>query len=95
MDFSSRRSLMTFRIAIGGFPHLVAGKMEGFPVGQFGIGMMISDFVISACLENIVGGIALFALISHAQVMNGISRPFDYGWAMFNRPWKQSASSCI
>jgi hypothetical protein len=57
--------------------------------------MMIADFVISVFLGNIVGGIALFALISHAQVMNGISRPIDYGWAMFKRPWKQSASSCI
>ena len=51
--------------------------------------------MISVFLGNIVGGIALFALISRAQVMNGISRLFDYGWAMFNRPWKQSASSCI
>jgi formate/nitrite transporter FocA (FNT family) len=36
--------------------------MEGFPVGQFGIGMMIADFVISVFLGNIVGGIALSTL---------------------------------
>jgi formate-nitrite transporter family protein len=34
-----------------------------------GIGMMIADFVIPVLMGNIVGGTALFALISHAQVM--------------------------
>ena len=65
-------TLMTYLIAIGGFTHVVAGSMEAFLLvanGQLGIGMMIADFVIPVLLGNIVGGTALFALISHAQVM--------------------------
>jgi formate/nitrite transporter FocA (FNT family) len=65
-------TLMTYLIAIGGFTHVVAGSMEAFLLvanGQLGIGMMIADFVIPVLMGNIVGGTALFALISHAQVM--------------------------
>lgn len=64
--------LMTYLIAIGGFTHVVAGSMEAFLLvanGQLGIGTMFADFVIPVLLGNIVGGTALFALISHAQVM--------------------------
>jgi formate/nitrite transporter FocA (FNT family) len=49
--------------------------MEAFLLvanGQLSIGMMIADFVIPVLLGNIVGGTALFALISHAQVMKEI-----------------------
>jgi formate-nitrite transporter family protein len=66
-------TLTTYLIAIGGFTHVVVGSMEAFLLvanGQLGIGMMIADFVIPVLLGNIVGGTALFALISHAQVMN-------------------------
>jgi formate-nitrite transporter family protein len=65
-------TLMTYLTAIGGFTHIVAGSMEAFLLvanGQLGIGMMIADFVIPVLMGNIVGGTALFALISHAQVM--------------------------
>jgi formate/nitrite transporter FocA (FNT family) len=68
-------TLMTYLIAIGGFTHIVAGSMEAFLLvvnGQLGVGMMIADFVIPVLLGNIVGGTALFALISHAQVMKEI-----------------------
>lgn len=68
-------TLMTYLIAIGDFTHIVAGSMEAFLLvvnGQLGVGMMIADFVIPLLLGNIVGGTALFALISHAQVMKEI-----------------------
>ena len=68
-------TLMTYLIAIGGFTHIIAGSMEAFLLvanGQLGVGMMIADFVIPVLLGNIVGGTALFALISHAQVMKEI-----------------------
>jgi formate-nitrite transporter family protein len=58
-------------MAIGGFTHIVAGSMEAFLLvanGQLGIG----NFVIPVLTGNIVGGTALFALISHAQVMKEI-----------------------
>src|SRR5450830_1752017 len=50
-------TLMTYLIAIGGFTHIVAGSMEAY--------MLV-------LLGNIVGGTALFALISYAQVMEEI-----------------------
>src|SRR5450830_1009082 len=50
-------TLMTYLIAIGGFTHIVAGSMEAY---------------ILVLLGNIVGGTALFALISYAQVMEEI-----------------------
>ena len=68
-------ALMTYLIAIGGFTHIVAGSVEAFLLlvnGQLGVGAMITDFVTPVLLGNIVGGTALFALISYAQVMKEI-----------------------
>lgn len=68
-------TLMTYLIAVGGFAHIVAGSMEAFLLvvgGHAGIGWMVADFVIPTLLGNIVGGTALFAVLSYAQVMKEI-----------------------
>jgi formate-nitrite transporter family protein len=68
-------TLMTYLIAIGGFIYNVAGSVEAFLLlanGQLGIGTMIADFMIPVLLGNIVGGTALFTLISYAQVLKEI-----------------------
>ena len=66
-------TLMTYLIGVGGFQHIVAGSVEAFLLvanGQLGLGHLIVDFLIPVFLGNIVGGTALFTLISCAQVMN-------------------------
>lgn len=64
--------LMTFLIAAGGFMHIVAGSMEAFMLvtnGDLGIWSMLTGFIVPVLLGNIVGGTALFALLSYGQVM--------------------------
>ncbi len=68
-------TLMTYLIAAGGFAHIVAGSMEAFMLvanGQLGILPMFVNFVAPVLFGNIVGGTALFALLSYAQVMKEI-----------------------
>ncbi|HEY5166519.1 MAG TPA: formate/nitrite transporter family protein [Pseudolabrys sp.] len=68
-------TLMTYLIAIGGFTHIVAGSMEAYMLvlaGDWEWWRMIGQFVAPVLLGNIVGGTALFALISYAQVMEEI-----------------------
>jgi formate/nitrite transporter FocA (FNT family) len=65
-------ALFTYLIGAGGFAHIVAGSVETFMLvanGRLGPLSMIVDFVVPTLLGNIVGGTALFALISYAQVM--------------------------
>ena len=68
-------SMLTFLISAGGFVHIVAGSVEAFMLvanGRLGVLPMIVDFTIPTLLGNMVGGTALFALISYAQVMEEI-----------------------
>jgi formate/nitrite transporter FocA (FNT family) len=68
-------ALMTYLIAAGGFMHIIAGSMEAFLLvvnGELGAWSMVTAFFVPVLLGNIVGGTALFALISYAQVMKEI-----------------------
>jgi formate/nitrite transporter FocA (FNT family) len=68
-------ALMTWLIGVGGYTHIVAGGVEAFMLlldGQFGVGSMLWQFIIPVLLGNIVGGTALFAVLSYAQVMKEI-----------------------
>jgi formate/nitrite transporter FocA (FNT family) len=68
-------TLMTYLIAVGGFTHIVAGSMEAYMLvlaGDWEWWRMLGQFVAPVLLGNIVGGTALFALISYAQVMEEI-----------------------
>ena len=67
--------LMTWLIAISGSKHIVAGSVEAFLLlvsGQIGFGQMLVGFTIPVLFGNVIGGTALFALISYAQVMREI-----------------------
>jgi len=67
--------LMTYLIAISGAAHIVAGSIESFLLlvaGRTDAWSVLSGFALPALAGNIVGGTALFALISHAQVMREI-----------------------
>ncbi|HET7848596.1 MAG TPA: formate/nitrite transporter family protein [Pseudolabrys sp.] len=68
-------ALMTWLIAVGGFTHVIAGSMEAYLLalsGDWPWWSILWQFMLPALLGNIVGGTALFALISYAQVMEEI-----------------------
>jgi formate/nitrite transporter FocA (FNT family) len=68
-------TLMTWLIAVGGFAHIVAGSMEAYLLvlaGDWAWWQMIGQFMVPVLIGNIIGGTALFALISYAQVMDEI-----------------------
>jgi len=68
-------TLMTYLIAAGGFMHIVAGSVEAFLLvlhGDLSWWAMVTDFFVPVLIGNVVGGAALFALISYAQVMQEI-----------------------
>jgi formate-nitrite transporter family protein len=68
-------TLMTWLIAVGGFTHIIAGSMEAYMLvlhGNWEWWRMLGQFMAPVLLGNIVGGTALFALISYAQVMKEI-----------------------
>jgi formate/nitrite transporter FocA (FNT family) len=68
-------TLMTYLIAIGGFTHVVAGSMEANLLvlnGDWEWWRMLAQFMAPVLIGNIIGGTALFALISYAQVMEEI-----------------------
>jgi formate/nitrite transporter FocA (FNT family) len=64
--------VMTYVIGVGGFAHIVAGGVESFLLvfdGRMGMVEWFTRFALPVLAGNIVGGTALFAMISHAQVM--------------------------
>jgi formate/nitrite transporter FocA (FNT family) len=66
-------TVMTYLIGIGGFAHVVAGTAEAMTLvahGELSWQAMGLGFVLPVLLGNIIGGTALFALLSHAQVMH-------------------------
>ena len=66
---------MTYVIAVAGFTHIVAGSTEAYFLGLFGEWawwQVIFAFIVPTLIGNILGGTALFAAISHAQVMEEI-----------------------
>jgi formate-nitrite transporter family protein len=68
-------TLMTWLIAVGNFTHIVAGSMEANLLvlsGDWAWWQMLWQFFVPALTGNIIGGTALFALISYAQVMEEI-----------------------
>jgi len=68
-------TLMTWLIAVGGFTHIVAGSMEAYMLllaGDWEWWRFATSFFAPVLIGNMVGGTALFALISYAQVMKEI-----------------------
>lgn len=68
-------TLMTWLIAVGNFTHIVAGSMEANLLalsGDWAWWQLLWQFFVPALIGNVVGGTALFALISYAQVMEEI-----------------------
>jgi formate/nitrite transporter FocA (FNT family) len=68
-------TLMTWLISISGATHVVAGSMEAYLLvlsGDWEWWRVPIQFILPVLLGNIVGGTALFAAISYAQVVKEI-----------------------
>ncbi|MCM2290895.1 formate/nitrite transporter family protein [Allorhizobium sp. BGMRC 0089] len=64
-------ALITYLIALFGLAHIVAGSVEAFLLvfkGELGVFQALWQFFVPALAGNIIGGAALFALISYAQI---------------------------
>lgn len=64
-------ALMTYLIAAGGFTHIVAGSVEAYVLvmnGDWTAWQAIGRFMLPVLAGNMVGGTALFAMLSYAQV---------------------------
>jgi len=67
--------LFTYMIAVSEFTHIIAGSVEAFLLvahGELGILHMLWGFTLPVLMGNILGGTALFALLSYAQVKEEI-----------------------
>lgn len=70
-------TVVTWLIGAGGFTHIITGSVEGFLLlcaGELPPLQLLGQFMGPTLLGNVVGGTALFALLSHAQVMREINR---------------------
>lgn len=68
-------TLMTYLIAAGGFTHVIAGSFEAYLLviaGDWAWWQAIGKFMLPVLAGNVVGGTALFAVLSYAQVKDEI-----------------------
>jgi formate/nitrite transporter FocA (FNT family) len=68
-------TVITYLIALGGFTHVVAGSMDAYLLvfsGDWLWWQAILSFLLPVLIGNVIGGTALFAVISYAQVMEEI-----------------------
>lgn len=69
--------LLTWVIGVAGFSHVVAGAIEVFYGALAGVlswPAALGGYLIPALLGNILGGVALVALLNHAQVATDTER---------------------
>ena len=63
---------ITWLIGLGGFSHVVAGAVEVLFLATTGLApwtAALGGYILPALIGNILGGVALVALINHAQVV--------------------------
>jgi formate/nitrite transporter FocA (FNT family) len=66
--------IITYVVALGGFPHIIAGGVDVFYL--LGIGLLTPErawlgWLLPTFAGNMIGGLALVAALNHAQVMSG------------------------
>lgn len=67
--------LITYLIALGDFTHIIAGSVEAFylfAVGAANLNEVVFHFFLPTLCGNLIGGTALFAALSYAQVREEI-----------------------
>ena len=68
--------LLTFLVGIAGFPHIIAGSVEVLYVALKGLvswKTAVVGYMIPTLFGNVLGGVALVAMLNHAQVVAGDS----------------------
>lgn len=68
--------VLTYIVAIGHLPHIVAGSVEAafaFFSGAAGVGDYFGGFLVPTLLGNVVGGVALAGLLNHAPLAEDFS----------------------
>lgn len=66
--------IITYVVALGGFPHIIAGSVDVFYL--LGAGLISESrawlgWLLPTLVGNMLGGLALVAALNHAQVMSG------------------------
>ena len=72
--------VLTYIVAIGPFPHVIAGSVEAsYAViqGSATIGQYFWSFLTPTLLGNMIGGVSLVALLNHAPVRDEIAKEGD------------------
>lgn len=68
--------IVTYVVAIGGFSHLIAGSVDGFylvETGQATLGDYGLRFFLPTFIGNVLGGVALVAVLNYGQVVPELS----------------------
>jgi formate/nitrite transporter FocA (FNT family) len=66
--------IVTYVVGLGGLSHVIAGSVETMYLAFIGRAQfydVIAGYVLPALFGNIIGGVALVAAISHAQIVAG------------------------
>ena len=65
--------IITYVVAIGNFPHIIAGSVEALyaVLKGFSAWDYLTGYMLPTLLGNIVGGVSLVAALNHAQVVAG------------------------
>jgi formate/nitrite transporter FocA (FNT family) len=69
--------IATYFVAVGRFPHIIAGSVEVMYLaaeGQLGWTSYAFAYAVPTLLGNVIGGVALVSALNHAQVMAGSPR---------------------
>lgn len=64
--------IMTYLVALGGFPHIIVGSADMFYLITTGTALWsdyFASYLVPTLLGNIVGGVTLVAILNHAQVV--------------------------
>ena len=72
--------LLTYLVALGGFPHIIAGSVEAaYAVfnGHAGVADYVLRFFLPTLCGNVLGGVALAALLNHAPVASKLQEKED------------------
>jgi len=65
-------TVMTYVVALGNFPHGIAGSVDGFFLvarGALSWGSMLGSYLAPVLIGNTIGGVSLVAFFNHAQVV--------------------------
>ncbi len=67
--------LMTYLVGLQGLTHSIAGSVEGFylvAIGRHSIGQYLGEFLVPTVIGNIIGGVALVAILNYGQVADEV-----------------------